>query len=64
MSIVFKEKIEKGSEGITPFTTSYSTHNPKKEIDAVFFPYFVNEVLVTEKMEKILLPLVEKISSG
>ena len=58
--VIFKEKIESGSEGITPFTTSYTTNNPKKKIDAVFFPHFISENFVTEKMEKILLPLVEK----
>ena len=58
--VIFKEKIESGSEGVTPFTTSYSINNPKKNIDAVFFPYLISENFVTEKMEKILLPLVEK----
>ena len=52
--VIFKEKIESGSEGITPFTTSYTTNNPKKKIDAVFFPHFVSENFLTDNMKQIM----------
>ena len=57
--VIFKEKRKSGSEGVTLFTTSYTTYNPKKKIDTVFFPYLVSENFLTVNMQQILLPTVK-----